>query len=168
MLELHASLRVQFFAGHCASVRDIAQALRLLDDAYAGLYRWLFWLTKPEKTGQLPPQEKLCLAALETVAPAQLEIVGGAAALNRLAVFLGQRRHDQRRSLADIALLQEDIAVARERGMAPAEIDRMLKRWVIVPLWALDEYRGSGDANDSGLILAAEGEEASARPSFLH
>lgn len=168
MIVAHASLRVHFAVGRCTAVREIAQALRLLDHAYVGLYHWLKFLSAMppgalSAPANVPKPHRLCLAAIETVAPAQLEIVGVAAPLQRLGAFLGQHCHIRRRSAAAIELLRQDIATARARGISAPALDCALKSLVIAPLMALNDYGNGNDA--TALTLAPEEEHRMTRSS---
>lgn len=138
----HTFLRVQFAAGHCATVRE------LLDQAYTGLYHWLTFLGAPRhetasNATPVPDRHRLCLAAIETVAPAQLEIVGAAEPFQRLGAFLRQSCSPRQRSGAEIELLQQDISIARASALTPDALDCALRRWFIAPLSALNDYHGS-------------------------
>jgi len=95
-LDSHASVRIQFAAGACAAVSEIVEVLSALEEAYVGLFRWNQRLQADEADGAVSiaefiepsAREVLCLAEIETVAPAQVEIIGLYQPITRLRAYL--------------------------------------------------------------------------------
>jgi hypothetical protein len=94
-----ASVKVQFAAARCAEIPLIVDVLTALDDAYRGLFRWARLIDNAQienatagSSGQDRAREQsLCLVEIETVAPAQVEVIGLEEPISRLRSYLAER-----------------------------------------------------------------------------
>lgn len=126
----HAALKLGFAVGKCAEVSKIVQVLKLLNEAYRGLCQW------EELTDShcesLSDAQPLCLATLETSAPAQLEIVGAHAPIDRLRFYLQQQRDRRDETLLDS--LSGTIAQLRARNIPETQLQAVLSEYLLAPL----------------------------------
>ena len=133
--EPQASLRVQFAAGRCAEICAISEVLIALDDAYRALFRWVRLIDNAGhaqdacgSVGEEPAKEQsLCLVDIETVAPAQLEVVGIEQPIARLRSYLAERERGagiESYRNEQIAWLRGDRELLRGAGFSAARIER--------------------------------------------
>lgn len=109
--ERHASIKVALPANRCERVRDVIDALVILEDVYNHLYA--SWFPDHQTCGErahdksqqlgrrgefsnapvaVPEEDRLCLAQIEIDPPAFVEIVGATEILQVIYNYLAKRR----------------------------------------------------------------------------
>jgi hypothetical protein len=140
----HAALRICFSVNRCAEVGEIVYTLKLLDDAYNGLCQWQkiidharvgdrFDLDRPLQISEEVP---LCLAAIETTAPAQVEIVGAQKPLARLRFYLQLERDTRAENF--LVSCSSEIALLRGQNIPEEQIQAALGHHLLAHFQRLD------------------------------
>lgn len=139
----HASIKVAFRVGRCGEVQELVQTLSILQEVYNNLYAWDLMVVQAETdsiegthyrglprrklnlvedaAAVVPAEDRLCLAQIEIIPPAFVEIVGAEAPLQALQSYLMNRHVDWKRETREpaedkrLALEEQRIALVRDK-----------------------------------------------------
>ncbi|HWP59439.1 MAG TPA: hypothetical protein VNL14_16215 [Candidatus Acidoferrales bacterium] len=159
----------------CGEVRLLIGALDALESAYNGFYQWDLLIaradvqTKAENgihyrasprgnldgEENIPDDDRLCLAKVEVIAPAYVEIVGVPRAIERLGSYLAGKRVQWDRDMKEppeerrlaveerrIDTVRYDVEMLRGLNYPEKQIREALSRHVFAPLDRLDRFEG--------------------------
>ncbi|HET8563527.1 MAG TPA: hypothetical protein VFM35_06615 [Candidatus Binatia bacterium] len=175
----HASIKVSFGIDRCGEVHEIVRDLSILEEVYNNLYAWELLVAQAELDSQegthyrglpkqklsvsgdaaevVPNEDRLCLAQIEIIPPAFVEIVGSPNPLHALRRYLMDRHvdwdrkrrepaEDKRLALEDqrIDVVRDKVGLLRELGFPEIQIREALSRHVFAPLDRLDSCPNIG------------------------
>jgi hypothetical protein len=165
------SIKIYLPVVRCGEVRLVIDALEALEAAYSGLYKWDLLVARAERSAKaqdrihyrtsprgnldgeftIPEEDGLCLARVEVIAPAYLEIVGAGRTLQSLHGYLASGRiewdrtkkePDEHRLLAleqrRVDLVRDQVELLRGLNYPEIQIRKVLSRYIFAPLDRLD------------------------------
>lgn len=170
--DITRSIKIYLPVVRCGEVRLVIDALEALEAAYSGLYKWdLLLVAGAEHTAKaqdrihyrssprenldgefaIPEEDGLCLARVEVIAPAYLEIVGAERTLKSLHGYLAagrlewdrtKKEPDEHRRLAleqrRVDLVRDQVELLRGLNYPEIQIRKVLSRYIFAPLDRLD------------------------------
>jgi hypothetical protein len=161
--DTHTSIRIALPRGRCAEVRNVIEVLSVLEDVYSHLYAWhelacaadggakrkheLRSLPEiADASDMVPADRRLCLARVETDAPAFIEVVGVCYPLDVIYNYLRHRGsgngHKKARAIERIEAVQGEIDHLCESSVPGYEIQEAVTLHVIAPFKRLERLEG--------------------------
>lgn len=152
-----ASIKVSLVADQCEQVRDVIEALSVLEEVYNNLYAWnLLTYQADHPSGEgfhdkghppgkllvvtnvadaVPTEDRLCLAQIEIEPPGFVEIVGAQKVLHTMHEYLANHHGD---------IVRQGIDRLRSLNYPEGQIREALFRHILAPLARLDNLPGVG------------------------